>query len=230
LEHFQLPAFYYSAAGVRDGLVADLAARKAGTAGARLRADQRRVVEAMARKFTVPLPHARKVAALSMQLFEALGGVHRLPPPAGGVLEAAAILFDIGHFVSDTGHHKHSEYLIANSDLPGFTDRERVLIAALCRFHRKSMPGARHAGFQALPADDRRTLLALIPLLRMADALDIRKEQLVDRIECTNAGGVVQITALSVENIELELWAASRAGAAFEEVFATPVEIKRGKP
>ena len=73
----------------------------------------------------------------------------------GRLLEAAAYLHDIGHYVSDTRHHKHSYYLVANSDLPGFTLNERELIANLCRYHRKALPTPEHGNLQILDGEGR---------------------------------------------------------------------------
>ena len=83
LELFQQPALHYSAAGVRDGIIADLAARSVGRELSMLNRDQRRAVEQMARRYGVQLPHARKVAELAHRLFQSLQPLHRLPPGAG---------------------------------------------------------------------------------------------------------------------------------------------------
>jgi len=64
--------------------------------------------------------------------------------------------------VSDTSHHKHSYYLVAHSDLPGFTDMERQIIATLCRYHRKSMPAPRHTLYQEFDPDARRAKIIFI--------------------------------------------------------------------
>src|SRR5580704_2528335 len=114
LELFQQPALHYSSAGVRDGIIADLTARGVGRELSMLNPDQRRTVEQMARRYNVQVTHARKVADLAHRLFQSLQPLHRLPPGVGKLLEAAAYLHDIGHFVSDTSHHKHSYYLVAH--------------------------------------------------------------------------------------------------------------------
>jgi O-acetylhomoserine/O-acetylserine sulfhydrylase-like pyridoxal-dependent enzyme len=117
----------------------------------------------------LPASHARKVAALARTLFDSLQSLHGLPPSYGKALEAASYLHDSGHYISDTRHHRHSYYLVANSDMPGFTERERHLVANLCRYHRKSPPSAAHSQFQALDAEGKRAINMLTPLLRLAD-------------------------------------------------------------
>lgn len=220
LQDFGFPSLYYSAAGVRDGIVADLLARGVGKELSMLSREQRRVVEELAAHYGVARAHARKVAEIARVLFHEMIDTHRLAPEFGKLLEAAGYLHDAGHYVSDTGHHRHSFYLIAHSDLPGFTERERSLIAHLCRYHRKSLPGAAHSGFQSLPAGDRQSLLRLIPLLRLADALDRSHRQVVERLECRSAGGDLVVRLKARSDPGLEIWAAERLGGLFHETYS----------
>ncbi|MDP9170735.1 MAG: Ppx/GppA family phosphatase, partial [Acidobacteriota bacterium] len=98
LEALNMPALFYSVAGVRDGIIADLAARGVGRELSQLSPDQRAVVEEAAEHYAVPLRHARKVARLSNELFEGLQTAHKLPAHYGRSLEAAAYLHDVGHY------------------------------------------------------------------------------------------------------------------------------------
>ena len=227
LQLFQHGSVYYSAAGVRDGIISDLAARGVGRELSQLSRDQRRTVEQMARRFGVPAEHVRKVAALSQMLFDALRPLHKLPPAYGKLLEAAAYLHDIGHFVSDTGHHKHSAYLVANSDMPGFTGSERRFIAALCRYHRKATPMLRHSAYTALDTEARRALVLLTPLLRLADSLDRGHEQRVAGLQVELKNGAVVLGVESKKPADLELWAAAQIAGVFQEVFQSPLVLAR---
>jgi exopolyphosphatase / guanosine-5'-triphosphate,3'-diphosphate pyrophosphatase len=229
LELFQQPALHYSAAGVRDGIIADLAARGVGRELSMLNKEQRRLVEQMARRYGVDIQHARQVAELAHRLFEALQQVHRLPPALGKLLEASAFLHDIGHFVSATAHHKHSYYLVAHSDMPGFTDSERQMIALLCRYHRKSMPAARHSPFQTFDADSRRAITFLTPLLRIADSLDRSHEQRVAGIDVQLRNGSMAVALQSAVDLDLELWAVERIADAFRETYQMPLTLTKVK-
>ena len=229
LQEFGAKSVYYSLAGVRDGIIADLAARRVGADLARLDKEQRRIVESMARKFGVDVRHARKTAELAGTLFDGLKPLHALPADSGKLLEAAAYLVDIGHYVSDMGHHKHSQYLVANADLPAFTAEERGIVAQLCRFHRKSMPSARHVSFQALSAVNQRLVLRLVPLLRLADALDRSHDQRVDALAVELQADQVVIALRSDADTNLELWAGERAGEVFRQVYGLPLVLQTGK-
>jgi exopolyphosphatase/guanosine-5'-triphosphate,3'-diphosphate pyrophosphatase len=228
LEAFRLPAVYYSGAGVRDGIIADLAARGVGRELSHLSREQLQHVEGLARKYGVPAKHARRVAAFAHQLFESLQPLHKLPPESAKLLEAAAHLLDTGHFISSVAHHKHSAYVVQNSDMPGFTDRERLLVATLCRFHRKALPSVKYEVVQTLSPEDRRMVTFLTPLLRVADGLDSGQEQKIDRMECQIKSGGVVVT-VEGENIDLELWAAERAAEAFRQVYERPLQFVIGR-
>jgi exopolyphosphatase/guanosine-5'-triphosphate,3'-diphosphate pyrophosphatase len=229
LREFRLRYLYYSSAGLRDGIIADLAARRVGRELSQLDAEQRRVMTEMARRYGVPAKHARKVAALAHTLFDALQSLHGLPPSYGKALEAASYLHDTGHYISDTRHHRHSYYLVSNSDMPGFTELERQVIANLCRYHRKSIPNVAHSQFQALSADDRRAVALLTPLLRLADALDRSNEQRVESLECQVQNGDVMVRLRSAADVDLEQWAGERVAEVFREAYGRQLVLTKAR-
>jgi exopolyphosphatase/guanosine-5'-triphosphate,3'-diphosphate pyrophosphatase len=227
LEDLRLPCLYYSVAGVRDGIIADLHARGVGRQLAQLSPDRRKELEQTSRRYGVALPHARKVADLAHILFTDLQPLHQLPPHFGKLLEAAAYLHDVGHYVADASHHKHSYYLVCNSDMPGFTNRERELIANLCRYHRKSMPGPMHSNWQSLSAEDKRVVLLLIPLLRLADNLDVSHEARIQSLSCRIRDGEVLLQVSSSADISLEQWAAERTSEVFRQVYTRAIATQK---
>jgi exopolyphosphatase/guanosine-5'-triphosphate,3'-diphosphate pyrophosphatase len=229
MQAFRLRSVYYSRAGVRDGIIADLALRNVGAELSRMNRDQRREVENMGRRFGVSCEHARKVAGISNLLFTALQPLHQLPPACGKLLEAAAHLLDVGHYVSNSSHHKHSYYVVSNSDMAGFTERERMLIAHLCRYHRKNMPSAMHSAYQGLPAEEKRMLLLLIPLLRLADNLDRSHERRIDKLECRARDGEVTLQVSSRGDIDLEQWGAERASEVFRQVYNRQIVLTKAR-
>ena len=131
--------------------------------------------------------------------------------------------------MSDTRHHKHSYYLVVNSDLPGFTRAERELIANLCRYHRKALPTPEHANLQMLDEEGRHSLMYLHPLLRMADGLDRSRGQRVRSVECKIRENdyLITVNAAPETDIDLELWAAERLSELFRQVYGKPTTIAR---
>ncbi len=142
---------------------------------------------------------------------------------------AAAYLHDVGHYVSDSRHHKHSYYLVANSDLPGFTNREREFIANLCRYHRKAAPASGHENYELLNGDERRTLTLLIPLLRIADNLDRSHEGRVQTLDCSVNDGQVVLRIGSKADVELEQWAAERGAELFRDVYQREISVTKAR-
>jgi exopolyphosphatase / guanosine-5'-triphosphate,3'-diphosphate pyrophosphatase len=116
--------------------------------------------------------HGLQVARLSLEIFNALARRYKLGERERRMLEAAAILHDVGYFINYSSHHKHSYHLIRHADLFGFTPRERELIANIARYHRKALPKKKHDQFMRLSAADRRTVSRLAGILRLADGLD----------------------------------------------------------
>jgi exopolyphosphatase/guanosine-5'-triphosphate,3'-diphosphate pyrophosphatase len=229
MERFDLTALHYSNAGVRDGIIADLASRGEASGRGVLQEEQRRVVEGFAKRYGISLAHAKVTAAFALELFERLQSLHRLDRSYAGLLVAACHLLDVGHYVSDVGHHKHSHYLVRHADLPGFTEDEKQLIALLCRFHRKSMPAVRHAEVAALSPARRRALELLVPFVRVADALDRSRDQHVRLARCEVRGDEVVLTLEAEEGKDyaLEAWAVERSGAAFRAVYEKNLVVSK---
>jgi exopolyphosphatase/guanosine-5'-triphosphate,3'-diphosphate pyrophosphatase len=226
LERFHASAVYYSAAGVRDGIIADMSARGVGGELARLSREQRQEVDRVASRFGAPVRNSRRVAALGHALFTRLQPLHQLPPNYGRLLEAACYFSETGHYINDAAHHKHAYYIIANVDLSGFTNREREVIANLCRYHRKAMPSPAHPEYTALSPEDRRPVLLLIPILRLADNLARSPEQ----EEAELAGFEIQPSRVLLKlkgsrEPDLAEWAASRVSDVFAQVYGRPVIV-----
>src|SRR5204862_38989 len=156
------------------GLMADLIRRTVRARGAHLHQESAVLdgLRAFGRRCAYREEHAEQVAHLSLSLFDQLPDLHRLGEEERALLHAAAMLHDVGAFVSYNRHHKHTYYLLYHADLPGFTDRERELIATIARYHRRSPPKDRHAEFQRLTPDERivvRRLAARFHLHQSAD-------------------------------------------------------------
>jgi exopolyphosphatase/guanosine-5'-triphosphate,3'-diphosphate pyrophosphatase len=226
LERFHISGMYYSSAGVRDGIIADMAARGVGGERARLSRDQRKEVERVSARFGASLKHARRISGFSQFLFGRLEPLHQLPLSYGRLLEAACYFIATGHYINDSGHHKHAYYIVANVDLSGFTNREREFIALLCRYHRKAMPSPAHPEFQALTADDRRPLHLLIPILRLADNLARSPDQdAAEIVGCEIQPQRVLVKLKATREPDLAEWAASRVSDVFQEIYGRPVVV-----
>jgi exopolyphosphatase/guanosine-5'-triphosphate,3'-diphosphate pyrophosphatase len=180
---------------------------------------------ALLQKYQADAKHAHRVAYLAQQLFDDLQPLHLLGGEQRRLLTAAALLHDIGYFVSHTGHHKHSAYLIQNSDLTGFTTHEAALIAGIARYHRSSMPKPKHPYFAALTEEDRGVVRKMAALLRVANALDRDYAGGVRGVRCEVGEAAVRLVLTPAGEAEASGWRAAERGDLFAEVYGRPMEI-----
>jgi exopolyphosphatase/guanosine-5'-triphosphate,3'-diphosphate pyrophosphatase len=230
LESLGVESCFYCSAGVRDGVISDLAAQGDLLTRPTLDADQRQTVSRMAVRYEVSLQHAERVAELAVRLFADLQELHGLESNYGRLLEAAAYLHDTGHFVSSTRHHRHSHYLVANADLPGFDADARIFIAALCRYHRKNMPKSSQEEFTRLSKEQQGALLRLIPLLRIADSLDRSHRQVVVSAAAEPAPDRVSLRIQADGDAALEQWAVEQHQDLFAEIYGKKLRIEESSP
>jgi exopolyphosphatase / guanosine-5'-triphosphate,3'-diphosphate pyrophosphatase len=115
---------------LREGVMYDLLGRLTDRD---IRAD---TIAALAQRYGVDLPHAADVEATVLKLLDAADGWKLDRKVARNLLSWAARLHECGLVIAHAGYHKHSEYLLRHADLPGFSQTDQRLLAALVRLHR----------------------------------------------------------------------------------------------
>jgi exopolyphosphatase/guanosine-5'-triphosphate,3'-diphosphate pyrophosphatase len=163
---------------------------------------------------------------LALRLFERLADVHGLALADRDVLFAAALLHGVGRFIAESGHHKHSAYIIRSSPLAGWRDDERELIALVARYYRKAMPKLTHPEFAALGPADRERVEKLAALLRIADGLDVRRLGAVNDVTVRRESGLIVLIAQAESDVSGELAAAMLKADLFERVFNVRIAIE----
>ncbi len=91
-------------------------------------------------RYHVDAPQARRVGQLAMSLYQRLAGENARSAP---YLAWACKLHEIGISVAYSGYHRHSAYIVANADMPGFTREEQTLISQLLLAHRRALKKVR---------------------------------------------------------------------------------------
>ena len=187
-------------------------------------ADQKlRGVHAVGKRFGYEEAHSHQVARLAETIFDALATSANLTRHQRLLLSAAALLHDVGYHIAHESHHKHSFYLIENSELTGFSESERAVIANIARYHKGSLPKNRHLHYAALSEADQLTVSRLAGILRVADAMDRRHDNRVQDLRCERNRNVVNIQAMSALECEHELTEAERRLNLFENAFQCKV-------
>jgi exopolyphosphatase/guanosine-5'-triphosphate,3'-diphosphate pyrophosphatase len=214
--------------GLRDGLMADLVRRTARPKGGHLHQESAVVdgLRAFGRRCGYREEHAEQVAQLSVSLFDQLRELHKLGEEERALLHAAAMLHDVGNFISYNRHHKHGYYLLYHADLPGFTDREREMIATIARYHRRSPPKDRHEEFARLTPAERAVVKGLSAILRVADGLDRGHRRHVRQVKVSRRGTAVHVDVVADVGSELEVWSAKQKSDMLEELCGGEVRFR----
>jgi exopolyphosphatase/guanosine-5'-triphosphate,3'-diphosphate pyrophosphatase len=212
---------------IREGIVLDYIQknkRKLRAGEENLSIRERSVLQ-LARRCECDEPHSVQVARLAVALFEKTQRLHRLGRREKELLWFAGILHDVGHYVSFRRHHRHSHYIITNSDLDGFTSEEVEIMGELARSHRKGLAEEAEKRFSKVPKKDRRAVMILSAFLRIADGLDRTHFSVVRSVECRIRPRRIRILARARQDAELEIWQARQRADLLAKVFNRKVEI-----
>jgi exopolyphosphatase / guanosine-5'-triphosphate,3'-diphosphate pyrophosphatase len=214
--------FRYSPLGLRDGLLAQMAADYGHGAHARRQIESERwnALLAAGKHYGADLRFATRVRNLAVQLFAGLKKVHRLPPDYQDWLAAAAMLHEVGFYLNRTGRHRHSYYIISNSEIFGYTAQQRRLIAAIARYMGKSRPAPSDRALKPLSVADRELVPKAVVLLRLARALDHGRRDAVSGVRVQIEGERVILRLQTKRSgADLELWALEKERSYFRNVF-----------
>ncbi len=219
-----LSSFRYLPLGLRDGLLAQMLADYSQSPAMmeRVESERRDAILNVVKHYQANLDFAWRIRDLALQLFHRLQSVHRLPPEYAGWLEAAAMLHEVGAYINRSGRRRHTYYIIANSELFGYTPLQRRIIAAIARYVGNSLPASGDPVLQLVPRADHAQVPKAVALLRLARALDQSRRGAVGemRVHVKRDGPVcLQLTPATAEGAELELWAIEQERSYFKSVF-----------
>lgn len=199
-------------------------------------ADHMAAVREFATNCRYDRPHSEHVATLALRLFDQFRDESSLIPDLATaqherlMLEAAAVLHDIGIMVEYDRHHKHSRTIIRHAELRGFTERETEVIAHVARYHRRGLPRERHADFAALPDADQSLVRRLAGLLRVADGLDRAHAQNVRDARVRFGNGKVTIEVTASGDVSVDCQAADKKADLLRDVLGQKVRIVTAEP
>lgn len=182
----------------------------------------------LAKQCNYDAPHTEKVLKFCEMIFNSIKDKFELSDRDREFLEASCLLHDIGHSISQSQHHRHSYYLIKNSELLGYNNDEIEIIANIARYHRKSHPKQKHADYYKLSALNKRRVRMLAGILRIADGLDRGHNAVIEKIEITIDAPEYKIKTFPRDGADptLEIWGADLRKGLFEEAFGYSVVIE----
>jgi len=220
--------------GVREGILLDLVAQQYSVPISAEEQGQAAELLAgtrwFAQKLGTNLQHAEQVSRLALSLFDQLRPLHEMAPELRLVLEVAALLHDAGHFINRKAHHRHGEYLIRNSEIPGLRGWRQDMVAALVRYHNcKSEPQLEHPSYAALDGQKRRQTRALSVLLRIAEKLESDHAEGIQGVDVQIAGHRAIFVIRASDGTRLDIAGLERKAALFEKEFQLKPEFRRAQ-
>lgn len=222
LEHLGLRGFRYSDLGLRDGILAQMFAEQDARTSAhqQFERDRWESVLATCNRYGVDPRKAEPVRAHAAQLFRDLQSMHGLPPEYRQWLEAAAMMRDVGKYINYQGHHRHTQYVIAGSELYGFTPQQRSIVSGIARYLGKSRPAPQDRAFRYIAPTEHDNVKRAVVLLRLAVALNQDRASDVLRVTVrTYPKRVLVEIQPGRTGAELELWSLRKEADYFREVF-----------
>jgi len=213
-------------ASLRLGLLLDLAREGDGQDFEDLRRQVLASASALGEKYRFDAPHARKVAEIAVRLFDQLRSEHGLSDRHRLLLEVAALLHDIGNYVNIRGHHKHTWYLLAMSEIFGLSQDDMAVVANVARYHRRACPTKSHLPYMALDRDARIDVNKLSAILRVANALDADHLQKVKDVRLLSEEGDWVLDVEGAGDLTMERLASLARADYLTEVFGRKVTFR----
>ena len=229
MERCQLRSFRYSPLGLRDGLLAQMAAEydRSTRSGRQIESERWDSIQHALHHYHVDPTHALQVRASAMELFSALKSLHHLPPEYREWVSAAAMLYEVGDFVNRNGRHRHAHYIISNSELLGYTPDQRRIIAGIARYLGKSRPTPGDGAMKGLLPLEQEHVAKASMLLRLARAMNLGRSRAVRKARVVMRNGNVRMTLVPSRKVgvDLELWAIERDADYFRELFGRELSV-----
>jgi exopolyphosphatase/guanosine-5'-triphosphate,3'-diphosphate pyrophosphatase len=229
MERLGLKSFRYSPLGLSNGMLEQMLAEVDLRASVHKKMETERwagVLE-VCRRYGVDQKKMEPVRAHVVQLFDELQHVHELPAEYRLWMQAAAMMQDVGKYMNHQGHHRHTQYIVANSEIFGFSPEQRAIVSAVARYLGKSWPDAVDRVMRAVPVEEHINVLRAVTLLRMAVALNQDRASAVVRMRLhVYPKRVVLELVPGRRGAELEAWSLKKEAAYFREVFLRDLVVE----
>jgi exopolyphosphatase / guanosine-5'-triphosphate,3'-diphosphate pyrophosphatase len=209
--HSNIKQYTLSNCAIREGIVIDTLVRQKGWLQGSAQDVRWRSVRSLAQKFQVDEGHAWHITTLTISLFDQLNPWLKIEREWREYLRSAAFLHEVGRFVSLNSHHKHSEYIVCNSKLPGFTERELLIVGAVVRYHRKKLLKDNDNNLALFTPSEKKNVERVSGLLRLAASLDKSRLGKIQEVSASvkNNCGFVTVYLRGGQDVFLEVYEAN---------------------
>ncbi len=189
-----------------------------------------RTVIHQSRRFGVNSKRSKRVSEFALTFYDQTKGIlHNDNGEGRDLLWAAARLHACGKHINISAYHKHSWYLIRNGELLGYSHSEHLMVAAIARYHRKSLPKKRHEAWQLLIDESQKRLVSDMSLiLRLSCALDRRPDPLISNLVIEAKDEKVDIDLIPNDlgqNLDLEKWSLNKVFLLVKKIKGVDINI-----
>lgn len=232
LQRIKAPSITVSDFALREGIVYDTIEswyRHTDSSLPPLDNIREKAIKTVANLYPAGKKHAEAVANITLQMFDDLKDLHKLGNLERDYLETACYLHQVGLCISHHNYHKHSYYIIKNSEaMVGFSNAEIEIIALLARYHRKGGPKGKHEEFKALRVEDQLLVKKLASFLRIGDGLDRSEKSIIERLDAVVEKGkvVCRLYHKKGEDPNLEIWSVAEKKDLFEETYGVFLDFQ----
>ncbi|MDV0443615.1 Ppx/GppA phosphatase family protein [Methanorbis rubei] len=231
MKTLKIPQLEISDRGLREGILMDYLAVIPGTPQSEQMPVKDASILQLGRYCRLEEDHAKAVQKNVLTMFDSakLCGLHNYGAWERELLANAAWLHDVGDFLSFIGHHQHGEYIIRNTELLGFDQREIEIMAKIVRYHRKKLPGRKDSEFGSLSIEDRDRVRSMAIFLRTAELLNRSHAVSVTDVyySCKGGDATLNVAAPESSDLTLELMSLAPETALFTKVFGKKLTVRR---
>lgn len=134
-----------------------------------------RTARSLAEHYNIDREQAQRVLSTVQQLYAQWMAQNSklVHPQLEALLNWAAMLHEVGLSINHSGMHRHSAYILQNTNLLGFNQEQQLLLATLVRFHRK---GVKLDELPRLTLFKKKQYIPLIQILRLATLLNNQRQ------------------------------------------------------
>lgn len=183
-------------------------------------------VRALACRCGYDKQHAEAVCRSALQIFDQTKrlGLHSMGGQMRNLLASAAILHDIGEFISYTNHNELSQIIIENSDMVGFNCDELHYIGLMARFHHNKFPGPKDKRLSGIPPNMALSIRQCSMFLKIADVLDRHRNSTITNIRLSRKAGTIVIGVECDGDPSMEFWRLDKIKGDFRKLFGLDLE------
>lgn len=181
------------------------------------------------RRYLYDKKHISQVERLAVIIFDKLAKHYGMGERERLLLRGAAILHDIGKYICMRSHSAYTYELIMATDIIGFSDRDKKIIALAAYYHANKLFDQTNSKAPVVDKDLIAVVAKLAAIIRLADAMDRSYLQKIRQCSVVIKDKMLLVQAVSKKDLALEEWTFASKASFFEEVYGLEAVLQRAE-